>query len=211
VLTQDTQTAQSENMSIHIEMKTLLDAIDRMKAEHASKLAAITQALETKTSDVEDCKTLLKTMMDEEKATRAAKNDLQKQVMSLKEQVAQLTSALSRLKDENSKLASRASDDATNDRIHTLEHELRIASEIQARMEDEKERLAEELEEAEERAREEHKQLETERTARSNAPDDTPRAVSITLLIFNEPSTTCKINCCRVEGTAIASVYVKRI
>jgi alanyl-tRNA synthetase len=114
-------------------LRSEIEAIDRMKAKHASKLAIVTQALETKTStrlsDVEDCKVLLKTMMDEEKATRAAKNDLQKQVMSLKEQVAQLTTALSRLKDENSKLASRASADAMNERIHTL----RIASEIQTR------------------------------------------------------------------------------
>lgn len=148
----DASAKQAENTALQTELKSLVRALDEVKSSHATQLAALRGQIDARNQDLHDCKVLLKTMMGEEKATRAQKTDLQRQVSHLTTQLAGANASLTRAAEERTHLLARAPDEAILTRMRELEHDLRISREIHSRLEHEKEELASRLDDAEDRA-----------------------------------------------------------
>jgi chromosome segregation ATPase len=173
-LSADAQAKASENAALQSELKQLLGAFELHRSKSSSKLTALREALSQKQGEVEDCKVLLKTMLGEEKQTRAEKMATERTNERLRADLKEATEKLARAKDEIQRLttvavssttAASSSSPSTEHRLLTLEKDLKIAAEIHQRLESEKEHLAVRLEEAEERARQMGQEMET---ARSN-------------------------------------------
>jgi chromosome segregation ATPase len=127
--------------------------MEQLKSKSHNKIAQLQHDLESRNAEVDDCKVLLKTMMAEEKLTRTRFNDIKQQLQRAEQQLQQSQATVARLQEEAVRAHSRPVSDASDTRIKTLEHELRISHEIAARLEGEKERLAMRLEDIEEQLR----------------------------------------------------------
>jgi chromosome segregation ATPase len=153
LLSRESQSKQATVASVEAELRTVLQAMEGLKAKYSAKVSHLQQELEVRSSEVDDCKVLLKTIMAEEKQTRAQRNEAKQQLQRVEQQLQQSQATVARLQQENVQLQSRPHNDAATTRVHSLEHELRISHEIQARLEQEKEQLAVRLDDLEEQAR----------------------------------------------------------
>jgi chromosome segregation ATPase len=169
LLSRESESKQQTVASVEAELRTVLQAMEQMKSKYSNKLIQLQQELDVRTSEVDDCKVLLKTMMAEEKQCRAQRNDAKQQLQRIQEQLQQAQATTTRFQHENTQLQSRPHVDASLTRAQSLEHELRISVEIQTRLEREKEQLALRVDELEEQARSAARHNADERIAHEQA------------------------------------------